>query len=319
MKTITIISCGTTIVIESNVELYGYIKSQIQYTDFPELEVQKGNVENCECLVRYVNSNYIKLTYKEREVLFECPFEKTENGKVILYITYPLLEKKRRKNKALTFHGAAVGIKNSGILLLGKEGAGKTSLALQLCKKYHAELIGNDLCVLDYQDINNLYLLGGTKFIHLRYESIKKNIPDVLSYFNGIDIKDGWSCKKKVMPEDLGINTINSPVKVRKKYIVHIDQNYRFYHTNAYDISNVLYLNENFSRYIRNSCTALIVDKKIIGYIPSFDTIEDFKNRSILINAMFKNQIEYVSGNLNEVAEYVYNNIYDEYMEGVLL
>ncbi len=309
MQTVTITSCGTTIVIESNIDLYESIKSQIPYADFPELEIQKGRAEDCEYLVKYANSNYIELTYREREVLFRCPFEKTENGMVILYVTYPLLEKKRRNNKALTFHGAAVGINNNGILLLGKEGAGKTTLALQLCEKHHAELIGNDLCVLDYQDVNNLYLLGGTKFIHLRYESIKRNIPGFLFYFDGVGTKDNWTCKKKVMPEDLGINTIHSPIKVSKIYIVHIDQNYSFYHTSAYNINNVLYLNENFSRYIKNSCTALIVDKKIIGYIPSLDTYEDFKNRSILINAMFQSKIEYISGNLNEVAEYIYNNI----------
>lgn len=113
-----------------------------------------------------------------------------------------------------------------------KNVAGKTTLAIELCRKYNAKLIGNDLCVIDYNYLNNLKLLGGTKYIFLRYESIKRNIPELLKKFDlqENDKKiDTWTLKKKFFSKDLGIQVEKNEVSIDSIFIVHIDQEKDFF------------------------------------------------------------------------------------------
>lgn len=43
-----------------------------------------------------------------------------------------------------------------------------------------------------------------------------------------------------------------------------------------------------------------------IGYVPSYDTTQCYKNRAELINAIFTiSNLEYVSGNLRDISEYI--------------
>ena len=234
-----------------------------------------------------------------------------ENGLTILFMAYPLLEVNRREKKSLTCHCAGVSINGKGILILGKEGAGKTTLAIELCRKYNAKLIGNDLCVIDYNCLNNLKLLGGSKYIFLRYESIKRNIPELLKKFdlqeNNNKI-DTWTFKKKIFPKDLGIQVQKNEVSIDSIFIVHIDQEKDFFCKETNSLADILYINENFSRYIRNTCTTMINDNNIINYIPSLDTKEFYTERAELINYLFNNKkIKYLSGNIEDVSKYIIN------------
>lgn len=68
------------------------------------------------------------------------------------------------------------------------------------------------------------------------------------------------------------------------------------------DPANRLYLNELFSMYTTFS------DKKfrVVGYVPFYDIVQCYKNRTELINAVFgSSDLEYVNGNLNAVSEYI--------------
>lgn len=303
-------SCNSYVEIESDVDLYEMLKDKIDFIDFPEIHLEKcENNVNCKYKVKYINDNEKILDFKEYSVLIKYPIEEMENGLTVLFIAYPILEVNRRENKSLTCHCASVSINGKGILILGKEGAGKTTLALELCRKYNAKLIGNDLCVIDYNNLDNLKLLGGTKYIFLRYESIKRNIPELLKNFNILENEnkfDTWTYKKKIFPKDLDIKTESNIVSIDKIFMVHIDQEKPFFCKNANSLTDILYINENFSRYIRNTCTALINKNNIIDYIPSLDNRDFYLQRKELINYLFDNEkIEYLSGNLLEVSKYI--------------
>lgn len=56
------------------------------------------------------------------------------------------------ENLILPFHGAAVHIGGRNVLLLGESGAGKTTLAFELCAGKKGKLIGNDFVALRWQD-----------------------------------------------------------------------------------------------------------------------------------------------------------------------
>lgn len=305
-------SCGTSVFIQSNVDLYKYFCEKQHFIEFPDLSFEPVDSDGLvdEYYVEYCNSSEIILQYSFHHGLLSYPFEETEQGTLIIYFAYPLLECRRRKDSALTCHAAGISIAGKGVVLFGKEGAGKTTLAINLCQKWGAKLIGNDLCVLGYKCRENPQLLGGTKYVHLRYESIKRNLPDKLHCFPDCAYSnDTWLRKIKVMPSDMGIVTQIDAVNISKFYFVHVDQTQPFFFTSAHTVSNILHLNENFSRYIRNTCAAIISSGTIVGYVPSFDDERDFENRVALINFIFKQDAEYLSGSIKAISNYIVEHV----------
>ena len=302
-------SCGSSVEIESNVDLYELTKDRINFIDFPEINLKKYKDDiNLEYKVKYVDGDKRILEFNDKSVYINYPLNEMDNGLNVLFMAYPILEVCKRKNKTLTCHCAGISINGKGILILGKEGAGKTTLALELCRKYNAKLIGNDLCVIDYNQLDNLKLLGGTKYIFLRYESIKRNIPELLKQFESKEDKeiDSWINKKKIFPKDIGIDIEHNIVDIEKIFIVHIDQEKKLFHKNSDSLADLLYLNENFSRYIRNTCTTMINKNNIIDYIPSLDSKEFYTERKEMINYLLNNKkIEYISGNKEDVCKYI--------------
>lgn len=229
------------------------------------------------------------------------------DGETVLYLSYPLIEMQRQQQRSLTAHAACVDLNGNAVLLLGKEGAGKTTLALELCLQHGASLIANDLTVIGLEQ-GWLMALGGTKFFFLRYESIRRNLPELLPCFTG-QSADPWLCKTKVKPADLGISTQKNPVLIRQAYMVHVDETQKeVFDDKADSLVTRLYLNENFSRYIRSTCTVMLggKDRDFLGYIPSLDTERLYEMRKGLISAMlYQANLRYVSGPLKAVAEYI--------------
>ena len=66
-----------------------------------------------------------------------------------------------------------------------------------------------------------LVAFDSTKFVFLRYESIKKNIPEQLGLFPN-EKKDSWLRKVKVLLDDLSI-IVSSNVTITKSYIIYVD------------------------------------------------------------------------------------------------
>ena len=160
------------------------------------------------------------------------------------------MEKQRAEKSMITIHSACVEKDDSGILLLGRAGSGKTTTAIDLCTKYDYSLIGNDRNIIGLNQNNEVICYDGTKFLFLRYESMKRNMPYYLKYFPSNDT-DSWLRKVKVLPSDIGISCSNNK-KIDKAYIVHIDNNQKeLFRSNGDTPSNRLYLNELCSMYIR--------------------------------------------------------------------
>lgn len=251
------------------------------------------------------------LKFQEDFVEVRFPWAQMRNGETILYLGYPLIEQQRQQASSLTAHAACVELNGKAVLLLGKEGAGKTSVAFQLCRQYGAGLIANDLCVIGSGE-GRLTALAGTKFFFLRFESVKRNLPELLSLFTAGQTKDPWLHKIKVQPGDLAIRVREDPIAIRSSYMLHIDETQeKLFVESADGLVTRLYLNENFSRYIRSTCTVMMggSDHDLLGYIPSFDTEQFFEMRKELISMILgQANLRYVSGPLELVAEFVAEN-----------
>lgn len=259
-----------------------------------------------EFTVEYVNAPGNKVRYLGKQVYVTMPLTKLQTGELLLYVALPFLEVLYQRKLAVTMHAAAVEFDGKAILLIGKAGAGKTSLTLSLCRNHRTSLIGNDIVKLGLVG-NKTVAFAGSKYFLLRQESIKRNIPDLLSLFPQSE-KDPWTHKIYCLPDKLGIDTCDNYTPITRSYLVHIDETMEhLYTTSADKMDTRLYLNENMSRYIRGTAVALFGDRShFMGYVPSYDTPDFFAMRVRLIETLISDTgMMYVAGNLHDTSRHI--------------
>lgn len=242
-----------------------------------------------------VTDNKMIITYPGSEL--------TESN--LLYLGFNFLEKQFGEIGMCSCHSACIEKNGEATLLIGEAGAGKTSIAINLCQNYGYSLISNDMTLIG-SDGHDLYACGGTKFINLRLLSVKKNMPSLLYLFQN-DNKDQWTNKVSVMASNIGIKEEHYVTPVKNVLFVHIDERDKFKVANGDSWRNNFLLYQNVSSHIRGTA-ATFVDKKgyPIGYIPSFETEETYEKRRQLINVINTNpNYHYVTGSLKEVLEYI--------------
>jgi hypothetical protein len=165
--------------------------------------------------------------------------------------------------------------------------------------------MGNDLVLLGSEG-NKVFAKAGSKFFFIRYKVLKLYFPDILSKFFG-EVTDPWLSKVVIFPEKLEVETCKRKIRIDEAYLVHLDSNQDVLHfQNGDSLVTRLFLNENFSRYIRNTCTTLLTGDSMdfSGYIPSFDTPECYEKRVALMDCLLKDVgIKYISGNLPDITD----------------
>jgi len=268
--------------------------------------VTVGPSSDQEFILKYASASFEPVTYSDKSVQVTMPLEQLKSGEVLLYATLPFLEVLHQRKRVVTLHAAAVEFGGKAILLLGKAGAGKTSLTLSLCRNHRARLIGNDIVKMGLIT-GSVQAFAGSKYFFLRQESIKRNIPDLLSLFPQSE-KDPWTHKIYCSPEQLGVLTCEEQTPITKSYLVHVDETMgELYTTSADKMDTRLYLNENMSRYIRGTAIALFGQgSQPIGYVPSFDSSDFFNMRVGLTEALISNtKMMYLSGNLHDTCQLI--------------
>lgn len=317
MEKIYVESAGTGIIYESDLPLYDYFKSNGRFLEFPGLFISKDLINNkSDYHLIYRNSKNEKLIYEEKNMRINYPIEKV-NELSLIYPGYILLEQARLHNRSVTCHSACVEKDGKAILLLGKTGSGKTITAINLCLNYGYNMIANDRTILRDDEIG-LEAIDGTKFIFLRYESIKRNLPSLLGLFTDkeIDVNyrsqgkiiDTWRKKIRVLPQSLNMNICNTPTKIMKVIMLHVDENQSELITNIDNsLATRLYLNENLSATVRGLYTTFRDNRNIESlYIPSLDSENHYQvRRNIISKVINECEIEYVSGSIFDVSEYI--------------
>jgi len=268
--------------------------------------VRVGPSSDQEFIVRYTDTSFEPVNYLDNTVQVTMPLEQLQSGEILVYAALPFLEVLHQRRQVVTMHAAAVEFGGRAILLLGKAGAGKTSLTLSLCRNHKARLIGNDVVKVGLVD-GSVQACAGSKYFFLRQESIKRNIPDLLSLFPQSE-KDPWTHKIYCSPERLGVTTCEGETLITKSYLVHVDETMEELYTSSADkMDTRLYLNENMSRYIRGTAIALFGQgSQFMGYVPSFDSPDFFNMRVGLTEALISDtKMVYLSGNLHDTCRLI--------------
>jgi len=267
----------------------------------------------------FVESNSFSAELSENQKVLKITGSKKEitDGKTIPYMIHFMLEQQRQEKCQATLKAAGVSIGQKGILLIGKRGSGKTSISLELCRKYNYSLIGNDLVLIGFDD-NGGHLLGGTKIFTLRFTSVKYYNTDLQKYFSSLKKSDEWIDKVNILPQRLGVSTEKKLIKIQGAYYVHLFDNssvplFTKRINSSEDLyMGRLYLYEELTRYIRGGCIPVLKGFKpeLANYLPSLDRQEYHEWRVRLIDWLIESLgLYYVSGSIDRICNFINNEV----------
>lgn len=254
----------------------------------------------------------------EHSIRFEEPnhffisgqFNDFVESNTIPYLIHYILESERAKKSKATIHAAAVSKNGKGFLILGKQGSGKTSITLELCRKHGYSLIGNDLVLVGMRN-NAGYLYGGTKIFRIRATTIK-DYNDDLSYLFKSSDSDEWTRIAVIEPEKINVQIEKSVVPIHGIYYIHLyPPNYHFVAKEVDRLFSRVFLYQIFSEYIRGSAIIPLIGKdlRFSDYIQSLDNKDSFQKRIKFINWIINNDnYKYVAGTIGDICSFINKN-----------
>lgn len=302
---------GAKVFIDTDIQLKKFFYKNKDFIEFPGIKILdfKENIEDVNNTFVYRNSNNRNILCNENSIIVNYPYEELTD-KNIAYLSKYLIEKQFGEMGMATCHSACVEKDGKAILFLGEAGAGKTSVALNLCLNEGYSLISNDKTLIGLKN-GKLQAFDGTKYLRLRYKSVKENIPQFIKLFENEDV-EGWTQKIQVKASEIGIKECYQMTEISDVIFLHVDnREEKLKITDGDTYRNNFILYNNLTENIR-ACSSTFMDKKghPVGYIPSYDSPEIFRKRTQIIeyiNSM-KNY-KYVSGNLQEILKNLVQDI----------
>jgi len=230
-------------------------------------------------------------------------------GDTLPYLIHSILEVQRLENGQFTMRAAAVAKDGKGILLLGRSGAGKTSVSLSLCRDHGFSLVGNNIVLAGMKD-SCAYLYGGEKIFRFRRASVLNYNTDLLNAFKPeAQHLDDWTATATVIPEQLGITVSKGKIPIVAVLYLHLlnepEAELRVEPMNP--LFSRLFLYEMSSAYIRGICSPILIgsDLRFGGFFPCLDTPEFHARRVEFINWVVENpHYNYVSGSMDSLCSY---------------
>lgn len=277
----------------------------------PEWRVEKQEskgLPNLECA--FGGTQEIKTDGRDN-FFISGSFEEFSQSHTIPYFIHYILESERAKKGRATIHAAAVSKRGKGILILGKQGSGKTSITLELCREYGYSLVGNDLVLAGLQeDIG--YLYGGTKIFRVRATTIKDYNKDLKNFFKPSN-DDEWTRIAIIEPDKIQVLIEKSIVPIHAIYYVHLySPDHDFIAKEVDKLFSRIYLYQIFSEYIRGSAIIPLIGKdlRFSDYIPSLDARDAFEKRIRFINWIVNNKnYKYITGALADICTFIDKNL----------
>lgn len=230
-----------------------------------------------------------------------APREQTLRGQAALFGALHVSEFLRQRQGRVLTHGAGlISPSGKGIVLLGNQGAGKTSSAILLGQNGFS-LVGNDQIIFGETD-NGISLIEGTKYITLRETIRNLHLPLVDSLQFKERITNKWDNKVVVSADDLGILEATSSAPIYGIFLIHInaaqDEQSGVIRIDPKSVQTNLFLAEKLSRHITGSAIPLLGDNgELLALSPSLDTQETLEKRYSLIKQLFEIGIYKVWGN----------------------
>ncbi len=190
-------------------------------------------------------------------------------------------------------HAAAIANEpDSGVLILGEKGGGKTTATIRACVEGGSLLIGNDQVILGCKGDKDLRIVDGSKDLTVRQSATMadKWLGDIISTDWPSDTPH-WDNKIRFRPQELGITVAQKSYALKAVVKLCIDRTQMstsVVKKPQIDMQSTLFLAERFSRLVRGTTTPIITDDNVfLGYAPNMDSEQAAKNRLSYIAKMF--------------------------------
>jgi hypothetical protein len=216
-------------------------------------------------------------------------------------LIFNIIELDRQHHNQFLFHCSAVSKNGNSILLIGPSYAGKTTVALDLCRHHSFELVCNDQAVLTLLNEHPTVIFGDKSF-NFKYSSLnqysKKLGEQVFGEVNYSTLYRN-ELKKRVLPETVNV-VVNSSELVPVIGIVFLDlgsntSDSRYEATLSTHELNIHYLAKLYIELTYSLAGLNIVPfdhhhlDLVDSYIPSLDTPLAQKHRRYLLKCFSRN------------------------------
>jgi phosphoenolpyruvate carboxykinase (ATP) len=171
-------------------------------------------------------------------------------------------------------------------ILFGEKGAGKTTLAIRVCKEGGYQIIGNDQVYIG-SNAGIIHTTGGNAWFNIRRTAITSDdyLEQIITTRDSISEKPAWNDKIRIAPEQLGIVHKIGKVVVGNIFHVRIDHTQDTLHIAPWGgIQQNLILHERLGRHISGQATPLQDDAgNYLGSLPLIKHEATMKRRDELV------------------------------------
>ena len=264
--------------------------------------------------VNFIPGDEVKVEYcEDHELTIHGPAKMFERARAITHIAGYMAECLRSsKSNRMLVHSAAVYSPESDMsyILIGEKGAGKTTLAIRLCREYGFEIVGNDQVYIGLNDESELVSGEGSKWIDIRETAVRADT--YLGSFALDLIKGGkpcsWNNKLHINPYEIGIKPRHDDAVIDELFNVRIDSYQHPLYTAPWEgLQRNLILHEKIGRHVTGQATPFQNDQgEYLGSLPPINLSESLRVRDEIVGAIIKKGITELFGHDSaEIAKYI--------------
>lgn len=260
------------------------------------LEIASAESKN-DNVTKFIFENTIDFNVQvtSDKVILQCDLEFLENSSSILECVLLLaFERELQQNGKFTFHASAIKVGNEAYVFFGPKESGKTSISYALAKKIdNVKLISNDHCIVGMKN-ESPYIFKGdaVNFITFRSHALKKLDKDLyIKLFQSIDTPN---IRRRVIPQEVGIQVHNNPTKIRRVYAIGLGHTPTVESYLVDTLMQKVMIYENLSSLIRGATVTLFdSDNKIGPYLPDFSNEQSHEKLIEFLNSLVKDKFTY--------------------------
>ncbi len=174
----------------------------------------------------YTDGSSFQMAFDEaaNRICLIGPWARIPNSSMLRMALWLTAEVERQQSGEYLFHASAVVRDTRAILFSGGGESGKTTTALELCRRHGYALFSNDQTTLGLRN-GTPWLLRGDPTLNFRLKSLLRYSEDMARTIFG-DIRPGtpaWLVKRRLNPEEIGLKSSATPTPITDFVFIKLD------------------------------------------------------------------------------------------------
>ncbi len=174
----------------------------------------------------YAHGAVFAMTFDERvnRIALVAPWARIPNSSMLRMALWLATEVERQQAGEYLVHASAVVREGRAILFSGAGESGKTTTALELCRRHGYALFSNDQTTLGLRD-GTPWLLRGDPLLNFRLKSLMRYSENMAHAIFG-EMEPGahaWNVKRRLSPEEIGLASSAAPAPLTDFVFIKLD------------------------------------------------------------------------------------------------